>query len=50
MILMPNQILSNENFYALLEFVWKPVIIALALSVLFLIVDLPKWLFLIDKN
>lgn len=41
-ILMHNQILNSENFYAFLECSWKIVIIALALSILFLIEGLPK--------
>lgn len=39
---MHNQILNSENFYAFLECSWKIVIIALALSILFLIEGLPK--------
>ena len=41
-IIMLNQILNNRNFYAFLEFSWKIVITALALSVFFLTTDLPE--------
>ena len=39
---MHNQVLNSENFYAFLECSWKIAIIALALSILFLIEGLPE--------
>lgn len=49
-ILIPDQILNNENFCTFLEISWIIFLFALALSILFLIVDLPEQLFFIDKT
>ena len=48
--LIPNQVLNNENFCTFLEISWIIFLFALALSILFLIVDLPEQLFFIDKT
>ena len=48
-ILIPNQVLNNENFYIFLQISWVIILITLASNIPFLIVDLPEQLFLIDK-
>ena len=42
--------LNNEKFCTFLEFSWMIIIIALASSILFLIMDLPERVFLSDKT
>ena len=48
-ILIPNQVLNNENFCIFLQISWIIILITLASNIPFLIVDLPEQLFLIDK-